>query len=199
MRRQTFVGMNAIEVLDYSPEWASVFLELQAVYHDRLEGLVDDVQHVGSTAVPGLAAKPVIDIDIVVADPGRLRAVIERLGELGYVHRGSLGISDREAFGRKSDSAPFSDLRAHWPAHHLYLCPASSVSLRNHLTLRDALRAHAALAVAYAALKRRLAEAFPFDIDRYVAGETAFITGILEQAGFERDALDRIVEENRIV
>ena len=81
------------------------------------------VEHVGSTAVPGLAAKPIIDMDVVVAAPDNLSEAIERLATLGYVHRGNLGIDDREAF----------DSPQGLPAHHLYLCLGESAALANHL------------------------------------------------------------------
>jgi len=88
------------------------------------------IEHVGSTAVPGMAAKPVIDMDVVIASRTNLPSIVSRLGSLGYQHRGDLGIADREAF-----LAPRNQ-----PAHHLYLCVENSLALKNHLAVRDYLR-----------------------------------------------------------
>lgn len=128
-----------------------------------------DIQHVGSTSVPGLCAKPIIDIDIIVADRAKLASVATALQDISYRHLGDLGIPGREAF--KADD--------HAITHHLYACLADSPALKNHLTLRDHLRSHPTDREAYGALKRELARKFPHDIDSYIAGKTAFIEGIL--------------------
>jgi GrpB-like predicted nucleotidyltransferase (UPF0157 family) len=119
--------------------------------------------------VPGLAAKPVIDMDVVIRPETDLAPVVERLATLGYVHLGDLGIAGREAFRATPDL----------PRHHLYVCAAGSAALQAHLTLRDALRADPARAAAYGALKYELAERFRDDIDSYVEGKTPFITSVL--------------------
>ncbi len=100
------------------------------------------VEHVGSTAVPGLAAKPVLDIDVVVP-AGDVDAAVAALESAGYVHRGDLGVPDREAF-----HAPDDD-----PRRHVYVCRAGSLSVRNHLAVRDVLRRREDLREAYAAVK----------------------------------------------
>ncbi len=144
------------------------------------------VEHVGSTAVPGLAAKPIIDMDVVVASSDKLPEAIERLASLGYVHRGNLGIDGREAF----------DSPRGLPAHHLYVCLRESAALANHLALRDFLR-HDSVAVAeYGRIKRQLAERFPNDIDGYVAGKTDFILTVLRGAGFPETVLRAIRDAN---
>ena len=79
------------------------------------------VEHVGSTAVPGLAAKPIIDLDIVIASETDLPRVIFLLGELGYVHLGDLGIDGREAFGRPTSDIPRLGESRQWFSHHLYV------------------------------------------------------------------------------
>src|SRR5262245_51865013 len=104
-----------------------------------LAGVAVTIEHVGSTAVPGLAAKPIIDMDVVIRSRSDLPAVITRLATLGYQHQGDLGIPDREAF------RPPPGL----PPHHLYVCLAGCAALRNHITLRDHLRSHPADAATY--------------------------------------------------
>jgi GrpB-like predicted nucleotidyltransferase (UPF0157 family) len=179
--------MRTITVVDHDASWSEAFQRLR----DRIWPVVADVavaiEHVGSTAVPGLAAKPVIDLDVVLRSGEDLPRAVERLATLGYAHRGDLGIAGREAF-----AAPPGP-----PEHHLYVCPPDSPALANHLALREHLRAHPEVAAAYGALKRRLAAAFPHDIDGYVAGKTGFILGVLRAAGFPEDQLEEIERANR--
>jgi GrpB-like predicted nucleotidyltransferase (UPF0157 family) len=101
------------------------------------------IEHVGSTSVPGLAAKPVIDMTVVVPTPAAMGAVIARLATLGYRHRGDLGVPGREAFDRPGGT----------PDHNLYACVAENDGLRNHLALRDHLRGNPAAARSYGSLK----------------------------------------------
>ncbi len=158
-----------VQVEEYDPEWPEHFRRLR----DRIWPCVSDVaisiEHVGSTSVPGLAAKPAIDVDIVIPSRNELGVVAMRLAPLGYTHRGNLGIEDRDAF-----SGPEGQ-----PHHHLYVCPRDSLALRNHITLRDHLRSHPQDVTRYSGLKRQLAEKFSRDIDRYVEGKSAFILSIL--------------------
>lgn len=178
--------MRAIEVVDYDPAWPDVFEQLRR----RVWGVVGDfalaIHHVGSTSVPGLAAKPIIDMDVVVESGDDVPRAIARLATLGYVHQGDQGIKGREAF-----QAP-----AGGPAHHLYVCPAGTLALRNHIALRDYLRAHPDVARKYGELKKQLAVEFQDDIDGYVAGKTAFILGILKEMGFSADQLASIEADN---
>ena len=137
--------------------------------------------------MPGLAAKPVLDIDIVIPLWNQIQLAVTRLSNLGYAHLGDLGIGDREAF-----TAPWGG-----PDHHLYVCPSESVALLNHLTLRDRLRAHPSDVEAYSALKKQLAEEFTRDIDSSAEGKTDFIPSILGQHGFSAECLESIRRTNR--
>jgi GrpB-like predicted nucleotidyltransferase (UPF0157 family) len=162
-----------IVVVDYDPEWPRVFETLRAPIWNTLADLAISIEHVGSTAVPGLAAKPVVDIDVVVP-PEHVAAAIARLATLGYEHKGDLGIPGREALRHPPGS----------PRHHLYVCPAGNLALANHLAIRDALRADPAAAQAYGDLKKRLAVAYADDVDGYVAAKTGFLLDLLRRAGF---------------
>lgn len=143
----------------YNPAWAEEFESLRAVYEAALGGLVARVEHVGSTAVPGLLAKPILDIDLVLADEAAFADVVERLGRLGYVHGGDQGIRDREVF-RTAEGviAPITSPPRAWMAHHLYACPARSAELARHLAFRDGLRANARARNEYAEMKSAIAE-----------------------------------------
>jgi GrpB-like predicted nucleotidyltransferase (UPF0157 family) len=172
----THPGRRAIVVVDYDPSWPLMFASLRAPVWEAVRDVALTVEHVGSTAVPGLAAKPIIDIDVIVPTRAEIPAVIDRLATVGYVHQGNLGIEDREAFRSPAGLS----------AHHLYVCVRGSAALTNHLALRDYLRGHPDRAVAYGQLKKRLAAQFPTDIDKYVAGKTDFVLAALRAAGNHR-------------
>jgi GrpB-like predicted nucleotidyltransferase (UPF0157 family) len=164
---------RTIVVVDYDPSWPLTFASLRAPVWDAVRDVALAVEHVGSTAVPGLAAKPIIDIDVIVSARAEIRAAVDRLAAVGYVHQGNLGIEGREAF----------ESPAGLPAHHLYVCVQGSAALINRLTLRDYLRGHPDRAAAYGQLKKQLAAQFPTDIDKYGAGKTDFVLATLRAAG----------------
>lgn len=192
--------MTKTEILieDYSPAWALIFRELKSIYQLHLGNLVHDIQHIGSTSVYGLAAKPIIDIDIIIKERKNLNPVIEKLALLGYIHQGNLGITDRDAFKRKSDKTPLDGSLRTWQQHNLYVCPSDSISLKNHLVFRDHLRNNPQKAKEYGELKKRLAFENPNEIDLYVERKTPFIIAILKEAGFDDIALDNITQENKM-
>jgi GrpB-like predicted nucleotidyltransferase (UPF0157 family) len=155
---------DPIVIVDYDPAWPTEFERLR----DRAAAAVGDVvvaiEHVGSTAVAGLAAKPVIDL-VVVVEPEDVQLAVERLVEIGYVHRGNLGVEGREAFDAPQVDRP----------HHLYVSPTDSEELRAQLALRDRLRRDAELAAEYEAVKRKLAVRFRDDRPGYTEAKTDFV------------------------
>ena len=179
--------MPTIVVVDYDPIWPEIFQQLRAYVRPVLAEVALTVEHVGSTSVPGLAAKPIIDMSVIVASKGQVPLAVERLATLGYVHLGNMGIEGREAFKRPAEL----------PAHHLYVCPQGSLGLQNQLAVRDYLRSHPETAQAYADLKKRLAREFPYDIDSYVEGKTNLILGILQEQGLSAEQLQAIEQANR--
>jgi GrpB-like predicted nucleotidyltransferase (UPF0157 family) len=160
---------DVLEIRDYDPAWPDFFAKLAARARTALGSLVLTVEHIGSTSVPGLAAKPIIDFDVVLASPADLPETIRRLARIGYAHEGDLGIAGREAF--------------HWPPdetrHHLYVLIAGADELRRHLDFRDALRADPDLRDSYGALKRSLAERYNGDRNSYTHAKSEFITSIV--------------------
>ena len=175
--------MSPVEVVDWSPRWAGQFDEVAAVLRDALTGVGSaSVEHVGSTSVPALAAKPVLDIDVVV-DPADVTAAVAALQVLGYVHRGDLGVAGRQAF-----HAPDSS-----PRRNVYVCEAGTVHVRNHLAVREVLRSRADLREAYSAVKVALAADPAMDIDTYIAGKSEVVQQVLEASGeFTDDELRAI-------
>ncbi len=175
-----------IIVQDYDPRWPEQFIALKQVLWPAVSDLALAIEHVGSTAVPGLAAKPVIDIDIVIASARDLALITPRLRKLGYEPLGNLGIEEREAY--RAPAGPI--------AHHLYVCLTDCVALKNHLLLRDHLRNDANARVQYAELKRELAKSFSDSIDDYISGKTGFILNILNKQGLEPNQLHSIRAAN---
>jgi GrpB-like predicted nucleotidyltransferase (UPF0157 family) len=187
-----------ILIEEYNASWALEFQQLRSVYLRHLGDVITDIQHVGSTSVAGLAAKPIIDIDLIIINKDNLDTVIEKLQLLGYHHLGDLGISDREAFKPGSGQVPYDGYSRSQPKHNLYVCLANSDSLKNHIAFRDFLRSNPEKARAYGNLKKRLASENPYDIDRYVERKTPFIIEVLRQVGFDEVSLSRITKDNRI-
>lgn len=143
------------------------------------------IEHVGSTSVVGLAAKPVIDVDVVVKRPHVLEASAA-LESIGFVPRGQMGIDDRWSF-----EAP-----AELPRTHTYVIVDGCLALRNHLTVRNVLRQHSRLRDEYAALKRRLAEETD-DINVYIAGKSALLAEILRVGGLPDHEVELVIDTNR--
>lgn len=156
---------NPVVVLDYDPDWPGLFQSLRRRIADVLGDMAAAIEHVGSTAVPGLAAKPIIDIDVLLVSESMLSTAIERLASLGYIHRGNLGIPEREAFFAPANNAP----------HHLYVCPPGSAEFRRHVAFRDYLRAHPRDAKIYGDLKIALAQRFREDRVAYNNAKSEFV------------------------
>ena len=180
-------NMVDVVVEKYNPIWEEQFKLL----YDRIWPSIFDValslEHVGSTSVPGLSAKPIIDLTIITLDKDKLEIIIQRLADIGIEHRGDLGIEGREAFARLKD----------YPEHNLYACVNGSQALRNHLAVRYALRESSSLVQEYGKLKMELARKFSNDIDSYVEGKTDFILNILKDKGFELSDLENIKDVNK--
>jgi GrpB-like predicted nucleotidyltransferase (UPF0157 family) len=160
---------DPVVICDYDPGWSLHFAKLADRLAIALEGLVHRIEHIGSTAVPGLAAKPIVDIDVVLATTAQLPEVIGRLENIGYLHEGDLGIAGREAF--------------RWPPgerrHHLYVLAEGAAELHRHLAFRNALRADPALRDRYAALKRSAAANSSHDRASYTEQKSTFITSVI--------------------
>lgn len=180
-------GKPVVVVYESDPAWAETYELLRKNLWPLVSPYASSIEHVGSTSVAGLPAKPVIDIDIVVPDSEARDAAIAALVAGGYVYRGDLGIPGRESMQEPVGS----------PRHNLYVCLDGSLALRNHLIFRDHLRNNPDDAAAYGALKHRLAAEHADDLPAYVEAKTTFILTILGQYEFDQKALDQILEVNR--
>lgn len=158
-------GMSG--VVDYDERWPVWFAAVRSALPP---GLV--VEHVGSTAVPGVAAKPIIDVDVVVASVDDVAPAVAALVAAGWQHEGDLGIPGREAF----------EPRADLPPHHLYVVVRDSAAHLDHVDLRDYLRTHPSDARRYGALKRELAPLLSEDREAYLAGKSDLVAELLAAA-----------------
>jgi len=178
--------MEKIIVNQYNPQWVSQFESLHNAIWPHISDIALTLEHVGSTSVPGLVAKPIIDLTIVVPEEGCMPIIINRLASIGIKHRGNLGIIGREAFTRLQG----------YPEHNLYACISGSQPLRNHIAIRDALRNNTKLAKKYGELKLLLASKYKNDIDSYVEGKSSFLLSILEECGFSNEDIYEIENIN---
>lgn len=164
-------------VVPYDPAWKTAFEEIKGEIEHAIGDLILGVEHVGSTSVEGLSAKPCIDIDVVIRDDSVLEAVIRGLKTIGYTHEGDLGIQGREAF-RYTD-------KPHLMKHHLYVCPRDSEELRRHITFRDYLRRNPEAAEKYGGVKETAARLFPEDIGKYMEYKAPCIGELYKRCGLE--------------
>ena len=164
-------------VLPYDATWKSAFEAIKNELESAIGDLAVGIEHVGSTSVEGMSAKPCIDIDVIIRDYSVFDAVVKRLERIGYIHEGNLGIKDREAF-------KYSD-KIHLQKHHLYVCPQYSEELYRHITFRDFLRNHPEAVKQYSLVKERAAKLFPNDIDRYMAYKSPCIEELYEACGLK--------------
>lgn len=161
----------------YDPAWPGRFREAAAVIMEACGGLIVTIEHVGSTSIPGIVAKPYIDIMPGLrrhADGDRIVAPMERLG---YEYRGEFGVAGRHFFTRWVDG----DRRV-WK-HNVHCYEVGHVEWRRHLVFRDALRASAELRQSYEVLKRELARVHAADVEAYAAAKSEFVEWVILSAG----------------
>ena len=162
-------------VLPYDEAWESAFEAIKTEIEVALGDLMLRAEHVGSTSVKGMSAKPCIDIDVVIRDYSVFDDVVQRLNAIGYIHEGDLGIKGREAF-------KYAD-KHHLMTHHLYVCPSDSEELHRHITFRDFLRGNPEAVKRYSQVKEKAAELFPNDIDGYIQYKSPCIEELYRECG----------------
>ena len=162
-----------IIILDYDPVWPERYSALHSRIAGALGSLAARIEHIGSTAVPGLAAKPIIDIIVVLKSADDLVSAIEGLSGLGYRHEGDLGIKGREAFATPTGFSKHD--------HHLYVCTPDWRGYRDQIAFRDYLRGHPVTARAYGRLKRALAARHRDDRRAYSEAKGGFVDAVLNR------------------
>lgn len=156
-----------VRVVPPDPAWRLQFEAEAARINAALAGLPATIHHIGSTSIPGIWAKPILDILLEVERVDDLDARSARLVDLGFEAKGEFGLPGRRYF--RKDSA--EGVRT----HQIHAFARGSRDIERHLAFRDYMIAHPPAAQSYSALKRRLAETHPGDIDAYMDGKDAFI------------------------
>lgn len=164
-------------VLPYDEAWKVDFEKIKSELERVVGDLITGIEHVGSTSVEGLSAKPCIDIDVIIKDYSVFNLIVSRLALIGYIHEGDLGIKDREAF-------KYTD-KPHLQKHHLYVCPEHSRELYRHIAFRDFLRSDPEAVKKYSSVKETAARLFPDDIDKYIEYKSPCIKELYKMCGLE--------------
>ena len=159
---------HKVLVVAYDSDWANLFLEEEGRLRDALGEIILDIQHVGSTAVPGLDSKPIIDIGIAIRHFEQGLDTIHAMAELGYNFRGEVGVPGRHFF-----------INGRPRTHHVHMSEITNDDWLQRLKFRDILRNQPDIAKQYAELKTALAQQFPNDITAYSNGKTEFIRRIV--------------------
>ena len=156
-----------IRVVQYDHNWSAKY-ELE---RDRITAVLKDelvsVHHIGSTSIPGMSAKPIIDLLLEVKDIGRIDGYNNEMIALGYEPRGELGLPGRRYFSREEPK----DVRT----HHVHAYQSGNMELERHLAFRDYMIAHPDDAKIYAELKIVLARRFQWDVDGYISGKHLYM------------------------
>ncbi|MEI5909591.1 GrpB family protein [Bacillus spongiae] len=160
--------MRRVEVSSYNEKWSSMFTEevekLSLIFGNEIV----DIHHIGSTSVPGLKAKPVIDIMPVVKDIDLVDKHYQEMQDIGYDPKGENGIPKRRYFQKGGDNR----------SHHIHIYEVGSEEIKRHLAFRDYLRKHPDDKKSYGELKEKLAKQYPYDIESYINGKERLIKEI---------------------
>jgi GrpB-like predicted nucleotidyltransferase (UPF0157 family) len=164
---------GTVKLVPYTPAWAIVFQAERIRLQHVLGTDALDIQHIGSTAVPGLAAKPILDLGIAVASESVVAGCVPRLTALGYTYRGYRGSGEGHFFDQGSEEHL---------THYLHILSIRDPAWWNYLLFRDYLIAHPAIRDAYMELKQDLAAQYAEDRAAYTAAKAVFVQSILVAA-----------------
>jgi len=169
------IGLNSgtVKLVAHHPKWAEYFSKEKQLLFKMLGEKVLDIRHIGSTSIPGIPAKPILDILAAVKMLADVEVFTQDLDKIGYQDKGDGGVPGRRYFVKGTDAKR---------THHLNFCEMNSFFWRGHLAFRDYLEQHPEIAREYSALKRGLADRFPNDRGAYTAGKEEFVRSILDRA-----------------
>lgn len=155
----------------FDPKWAQYYIEIHKFLKSHLKQLLIRTEHIGSTSVVGMVAKPILDIDLVIKKENfdKVKTILRKMG---YNHMGDLGIKGRESFSY--NSTPFYE-------HHLYVCDKDSEELRRHIAFREYLRKKPFAVKKYSHKKRQLLN-LSKDPEKYILGKDQMVNELLTKA-----------------
>jgi GrpB-like predicted nucleotidyltransferase (UPF0157 family) len=163
---------GVVRLVEYDAQWPALFVAEQQRIREQCRTLMLTLEHVGGTSIPGMCAKPILDIAAGRPRDSSIRDYIAALEKAGYEHRGERGVPSRQYFRR-----------GHPRAYHVHLVEETGPLWRDYLAFRDYLRAHAEDARRLAELKQRLAARFRHDREGYMNAKSSHVHDILRLAG----------------
>jgi GrpB-like predicted nucleotidyltransferase (UPF0157 family) len=164
---------GVVELKPHNPKWRELYEEEEVLVSKAVSAFLIEIQHIGSTAIPGIMAKPIIDIALAIDSLENVEKIIKPLEEIGYTYRGEAGIPHRHLFVKGSE-----DFRT----HHMHVMHRSHYEWKKHIVFRDYLRKHPKEAKEYSNLKLKLEKEFKEDRESYTESKSEFIESILEKA-----------------
>lgn len=179
------LGMDCDKVVlvPYSCEWPELFQKEKRCLQRLLGSCIWGVEHIGSTAIPGIMAKPIIDILVLLHCISDLERCVPLLEDSGYTYQGEQEIPGWHFFRKEQGNNT---------THHLHIFSRDNVNWHKYLLFRDYLCEHSAVATAYIALKRRLAQQYGDDRPAYTAGKASFIQSVIELAKKDQLSLTKV-------
>lgn len=166
------MNRRTMEVVPYNPDWIKEFEAEKSKINAIMEKEIIAIHHIGSTSIPGIYAKPVIDLLIAIKDINAIDKYDSQMKALGYLPKGENGIEGRRFY-----------LKGEYDrTHHVHVFQVNSSEIERHLIFRDYMIAHPQEAKAYEELKRGLAEKYRYDNEGYCTGKNDFIQDIDQKA-----------------
>jgi GrpB-like predicted nucleotidyltransferase (UPF0157 family) len=169
----SYKNKRIIEVVSHNPKWEQKFKEEANKIKKIFEEIFIDIYHIGSTAIPAIKAKPIIDIMVEVKDINKVNRYNKQMEKLGYVALGEYGIPKRRFFQKGGNKR----------THHVHIFEKGSPQINRHIDFRDYLILHPNIAEEYSRLKEKLSKKYRYDIDKYQEGKESFMKKIDKLAG----------------
>jgi len=162
-----------VELKPYNPKWKDLFVQESDLISSAISEFLVDIQHIGSTAIPDIVSKPIIDVAAAIDSLENIEKIIAPLEKIGFIYRGEQGIPDRHLFVKGGEE---------FRTHHLHVMFKEHHEWKKHLVFRDYLLEHPEEARQYSELKKKLEKEYKEDREAYTDSKTTFINGILEKA-----------------
>ena len=162
---------GSVQLLNYNPKWAKLYDKERNYTNSHIGNLVLDIQHIGSTSIPGLKAKPIIDIVIKVKSPNEIQICAKILTRAGFINRGDT--EEKGGYLLVKEKAPLVR------THHVHIVSSEDPQWRSYLIFRELLREKKDLCKQYLQLKQNLEKRFPFDRKQYTAAKSQFIQKLI--------------------
>lgn len=164
---------GSVKLENYNEKWKDIFEEESKLISSKLNKFLIDIQHTGSTAIPGIVAKPIIDIAVAIDSLSNVEKIIQLLHELGYNYRGEQGIPGRHLFAKGTEENR---------THYLHIMEKGHPEWKNHILFRDYLKSNPKVTKEYEKVKRELAKKYETDRGKYTEGKSKFIQKVIEKA-----------------